>query len=451
MRLASITLVACMATSVFSVRAGGTAEPGSLTELAHLAVEGPPTRQAEARERLREAGYDGLKALLAKLPADSYEPPGPDLAEAVDAVAGQKDAWASRLYWHTDLETAKATAEAQNKPILSLRLLGRLDENLSCANSRFFRTALYPDERIAQLLREHFVLHWESVRPVPVVTVDFGDGRTVRRTLTGNSIHYVLTPQGEVIDAIPGLYGPGEFRRQLIEADQWVRDWAAFKEDLEPREIELAKVLSTPHSTAMVQADRRWTADLTAIGAVDQLQQLPDGVLPQSEQPQDAPPATDAGVRTASKIELETPLLEQVVPDGQVLAATMTHARWRQIAALHLDDARLSPRAIAVMKSKLPADVATDPAALALVRERFEKSMALDTVINEYTLRRQIRQWFIDGEVEDLASLNERVYAEVFLTPSSDPWLGLAMEEVYTGIPDAGLTEPTPLTASSNE
>jgi hypothetical protein len=68
---------------------------------------------------------------------------------------------------------------------------------------------------VSQLLREHFVLHWQSVRPVPKLTIDFGDGRKMERTLTGNSIHYVMDSDGRVIDALPGMYGPGAFRREL--------------------------------------------------------------------------------------------------------------------------------------------------------------------------------------------------------------------------------------------
>ena len=49
-------------------------------------------------------------------------------------------------------------------------LLGRLDEELSCANSRFFRTVLYANAEISAHLREHFVLHWQSVRPVPRIS-----------------------------------------------------------------------------------------------------------------------------------------------------------------------------------------------------------------------------------------------------------------------------------------
>ena len=75
-------------------------------------------------------------------------------AAALDAVGQQRDCYASQLYWFTDLEQAKAAAKASGKPILSLRLLGRLDEEFSCANSRFFRTALYANGEVSKVLRD---------------------------------------------------------------------------------------------------------------------------------------------------------------------------------------------------------------------------------------------------------------------------------------------------------
>ena len=133
----------------------------------------------------------------------------------LDRLCGQFHAHTALLYWFTDLRAAQAEARRTRRPILSLRLLGRLDEELSCANSRFFRRLLYPDARINRLLRERFVLHWQSVRPVPIVTIDFGDGRRVRRTLTGNSLHLILDANGNVLDALPGLVSPDVFHRLL--------------------------------------------------------------------------------------------------------------------------------------------------------------------------------------------------------------------------------------------
>ena len=111
---------------------------------------------------------------------------------AIDAVCRQFDCASSGLYWYTDLDQARREAGRSHRPILSLRLLGNLDEEMSCANSRYFRTILYANRGVAASLRKNFVLHWSSERPAPLVTIDFGDGRVMRRTITGNSIHYLL-------------------------------------------------------------------------------------------------------------------------------------------------------------------------------------------------------------------------------------------------------------------
>ena len=67
--------------------------------------------------------------------------------------------------------------------------------------------------------------------------------------------------------------------------------------------------------------------------------------------------------------------------------------------------------------------------------------MALDTVKNEYLLHRRIHRWYVDGVAPaDFDALNEKVYAELFLTPSSDPWLGLAPADAYTALEGGGLT-----------
>lgn len=137
---------------------------------------------------------------------------------ALDRLCNQKDAHTTLLPWFTDLPGAMAAAQRTQRPILSLRLLGRLDEELSCANSRFFRKLLYPEPRINRVLRERFVLHWQSVRPVPRVTIDFGNGTKIERTLTGNSVHLVLDMHGRPADALPGLFSPDVFLPLLVRA-----------------------------------------------------------------------------------------------------------------------------------------------------------------------------------------------------------------------------------------
>lgn len=148
---------------------------------------------------------------------------GAQASRALDQLCAQFAAHTTLLYWHTDLGAAIAEARRTQRPILSLRLLGRLDEELSCANSRFFRRLLYPEPRINRVLRERFVLHWQAVRPVPKVTIELGDGRKIVRTLTGNSLHLVLDSQGRPVDALPGLVSPDVFLGQLETAHALAR------------------------------------------------------------------------------------------------------------------------------------------------------------------------------------------------------------------------------------
>jgi hypothetical protein len=126
---------------------------------------------------------------------------------------------------------------------------------------------------------------------------------------------------------------------------------------------------------------------------------------------------------------------------------------WDAIANLHREEVKLDEASVAVVRREFPnAAVAgqlseskrqqEDPV-LRMVRA-FESSMALDTVRNEYLLHRRIHEQFAGSAATtaDVDALNEWVYAELFLTPSSDPWLGLAPRDVYTALEGDGRIEP---------
>ena len=72
-------------------------------------------------------------------------------------------------------------------------------------------------------------------------------------------------------------------------------------------------------------------------------------------------------------------------------------------------------------------------------------SIAQDTVRNEYLFHRRIHTWLAEGKLpdgrpaSDVDCLNERVYTDLFLTPSSDPWLGLLPPDTYSALPNDGL------------
>ena len=398
---------------------------------------------------LRAKGPAGLLSALERYSSTSDNGEAEQLKQLVDQVAGQGDATASRLYWYTDLEQAKLAAAESGRPILSLRMLGKLTDEYSCANSRFFRTALYANAEISDYLRDHFVLHWESVRPVPRVTVDFGDGRKLERTLTGNSAHYVLDATGRPLDVLPGLYGPQAFQ-----------EWLERSHDLASRYAELSsetgrdRVLQEYHAHRELVIAEQLRADLAAV-APELLSPPPQNIQPQAsstEAPRRHPTAMQAARVAVSKSLVEVKPVAPFAPAGETLAE-QDDQFWQAIAARHADEAKLDERSVALMRGKIPRELA-EAAMRATYTKRvvenpllkivgdFEHSLAVDGVRNEYTLHRTIHNWFANGTApHEVGLLNERVYTELFLTPSSDPWLGLTAGDAYAALDGGGLTE----------
>jgi hypothetical protein len=77
------------------------------------------------------------------------------------------------------------------------------------------RTVLFSDKQLAQYINNNFEACWQPLRPVPTLTVDFGGGRVLKRTLHGNIATYICQADGQVIDILPGLYAPRTYQANL--------------------------------------------------------------------------------------------------------------------------------------------------------------------------------------------------------------------------------------------
>ena len=387
----------------------------SLTDLARDATSASPEAAAQAIAALRSRGEEGHRALfdmyaneIATLRAGRVPvPDGERVRHAIDLVSGQRDGHASGLYWYTDLEEAQRVASQTHRPILSLRLLGRLDEEMSCANSRYFRTVLYANAALSDYLREHYVLHWSSERPVPRVTIDMGDGRRLERTLTGNSIHYVLDGDGHVLDALPGLNAPSDFLAFLRDAEATLEGGEPARQALHQRTLE--------RLTSM-----RMRLQLSSPGEPDP----------------GTPSALEAMPLTVGKMFVEAPVLN-ALRSPAAPAVAVDQVDWRS-AAVGLfqrhPDAVFDARSRALLRLKTGQDGVTLEATL----NALAQTTVADAVKNDATLRWSIAQLFVEADREQapllLAALNTRIYAEVFLTPASDPWLGLQHADVWDAI-----------------
>jgi hypothetical protein len=262
------------------------------------------------------------------------------------------------------------------------------------------------------------------------MTIDFGDGRKLERTITGNSIHYILDPNGIVIDALPGLYGPNAFLAALAIPSlimqqhpekytpaQWLTSLHAYQRGQLENDLQTCKAKSTALNPAPFQK----------AGAGKSAAPFPAAV---------------ADVRTMGKSAIERPILRALGPVRDELVKKTDETTWEKLAEERAPLTTLDQSSIALMRIKRLAcsgDAAVETDLSPLV-QNLQKSLAADTVRNEYLFRTAILQWLVDGTApNDLNQLNDKIYADLFLTPKSDPWLGLKPESVYSALDGEGI------------
>lgn len=408
--------------------------------LAIQAVSDNPKEAAFAIRELRNLGGYGLTSLFEtyRVDIEDFKKTGEAtekwqrIAKALDSVAMQKDVYASELFWFTDLEKAKAEAARTNKPILSLRLLGNLNEEFSCANSRFFRAILYPNSQISKFLRENYILHWKSVRPAPKITIDFGDGRKIERTITGNSIHYVLDKNGTVIDALSGLNSPQLFLEFLQNGNEFNKHLNI----LSVATIDGPGFVS-PLTTFRANKYRELTAQMNRFS--EKLNLKFDTTQKAARNFEGMPPAVLAMTIAVTKKVVEMPVLKDITSDMTKYGEEQINLEnWKQIAKLSGREAKLDENTIAFIRRQTAKNNLSEAEFKSLI-SKLEEYVSVDTARNEFLLRPTLLVWLTKGEGTDLAKMNEKVYSELFLTPSADKWLGLYAPDVYTALDGNGI------------
>ncbi|MBA2540180.1 MAG: hypothetical protein H0V17_11135 [Deltaproteobacteria bacterium] len=409
-------------------------------------ADATPARAVEATPDLvtlhRSQGPAGLAKLLAEYDQLPVGRDRDELSHVIDQVAQQRYATVSRLYWYTDFTQATAAARATQRPILALRMLGKLDEELSCANSRLFRSVLYANIEVSQLMRDHFVLYWSSERPVPKVTIDMGDGRVIQRTTTGNSAHYVLDANGNVLDVLPGLYAPKLFKEELVKSLQLAnttRNEFIYNADPKKR----TQTVTDFHRTALTERSAAYA-------------KFAGGRYSGGGHRSFVPKLAAAQRATMSKRVMEMPDLTQFGMDpGQIARDdieqwAMIGTRLWSIGSDQIQPAgnTTRPQAYNTFDTRslhliswlhdvgMPA---TSETARNAMVNRLEFSVIADSALNELVLRQQIRAKLVAEPGLPLEQLNAWIYAEVFHTPASDAWLGLAPRTDFTGLPGDGL------------
>lgn len=408
----------------------GFAAGRSTAELAGQAASADAAESSAAIRELRSMGYAGLDALLARYAAEienfsktaNADVNWKRVANAIDTVAMQKDAYTSQLYWYTDIEEARRAARVANKPILTLRLLGNLNEEFSCANSRLFRTILYTDPKISKYLRENYILHWRSVRPAPRITIDFGDGRKIERTITGNSIHYIIDADANIIEAIPGLYSPESFLGYLTRANEAYRSARM----LSPDQRALAYMKYRKTGFDRISKDRA-----RAIAT--------SGVKP--AEPKAGTIAILAAPMAMSKaIVVDEYSILRVYDDFAKYEPVLDLDDWTKLGTTFAPENAVSTNSVSLIRRQnLKTGLREDEFKAML--SRLETFVSIDTTRNEFLFHGKLYEWLNATPKTDLEELNARVYDQIFKTPNTDKWLGLYSSDVYTALDGNGIVK----------
>lgn len=238
---------------------------------------------------------------------------------------------------------------------------------------------LFSSETIAKVINEKFEPVWVSVRDVPLVTIDFGHGHKITRTLNGNVATYALHPDGTVLDILPGIYAPEEYAQQL-EQMSYLHQYVCKAFARKPTDV-----LSEYHTT--------------------QMKLLADGKEPGK---------LVFNIASAiSKGRIENPV--KFVIFGQPSAKEPTPA---------VNTA--SPAQIAVQQYQQAA--VSDPApkeSKAATTLRGWKELAEDTKINETLHRKMIHEHLAKVGAVQPKDVTRWLYKEVLHADLDDPYLGL--------------------------
>jgi hypothetical protein len=200
-------------------------------------------------------------------------------------------------------------------------------------------------------------------------------------------------------------------------------------------------LLCAYHATRLREIDADWATDVTKLKISLPLRDVPK---PDSGKPNTIPAEIAARAARTKMIVMERPVLRGISSEPKTLDPKEEDLAWVKVGSLHAADARLDAGSKSLMRSKNPNlyGAADSAAAGALDRAAriLERSIAEDTARNEYVFHSRIHEWFSNGVMAaDVDKLNERVYAELFLTPGSDPWLGLFPRDSYTAIENDGI------------
>lgn len=230
---------------------------------------------------------------------------------------------------------------------------------------------LFSNEEVAAYINENFEPAWESVRPVPRVTIDFGNGKVIHRTLHGNVATYACAADGRVLDVLPGIYEPKTYLARLKE----LKDLHRYA-----RQGRFGRLSDEVHDETVKNYHRTQAT------------------------------ALEAGDERAVFVEVE----------GNPRAIVRIEASLQLVMQPHR---RMQTRA-RVARGEFPVE--TDVPKVDSIDDLPEwKALAQDTAVNETLRRRQIHKHLAELGPVPPDEIKKWLYREVLHADLDDPYLGL--------------------------
>jgi len=257
---------------------------------------------------------------------------------------------------------------------------------------------LFSNEQVVGFINNNFEPAWESVRPVPIVRIDFGNGTVVTRTLNGNIATSVCTRDGLVLDVLPGIYQPDAYLEQL---DQF-RLLARYANKAMKLGAPVAKAGAQPQAASVEKPKTPEERRAEVIKSYHETQ-----VKALADQGVAAKFVVTAGL---SKAVIEDPikLVLSVPPDTRNAAPVPKHVTKK-------DD-------------KTPLEKPEDVAGW--------KTLAEDTQLNETVRRKLIHEMLAKEGLVKPEKLTKAIYKDVLHADLDDPYLGLG-ESLFASYPFA--------------
>jgi hypothetical protein len=281
---------------------------------------------------------------------------------------------------------------------------------------------LYPNAEISKYLRENYILHWQSVRPAPRITIDFGDGRKIERTITGNSIHYILGQDGDIIDAIPGLYSPLAFQKYLKQGAEMNKALLSI-----PNE-KYALALMKYRKAAFDEIIQKRSKAIKTSGV--KLTQTRAGTLA----------ILAAPIAVSKMVVVDEYSILRVYDDFAKFEPAVNFDDWGKLSKLYSPDLKIDDNSAQFIRRQNLKTGLSESDFKAMFA-KLDQFIALDTTRNDFLLHTKLYEWLNARRgVGDLESFNAQVYDQIFKTPNYDKWLGLYSNDVYTALDGNGIT-----------